>query len=114
MRGRNKILAGREYCHLPALTKSFPEWTEIDLNPDLESKEGGVPSLGLAIHPQCRGQGAGRRLMPHLHERARYRGAATVRLTVSRTNGAAIALSPSLGYRFEPCSETELLGLLSL
>jgi len=73
-----------------------------------------VPSLGLAIHPRFRGQGAGRRLMVHLHERARFRGADTVRLKVYRTNGAAIALYTSLGYRFEPCSETELLGLLSL
>jgi len=94
--------------------EKLPEWIEIDLNPDLESKEGGVPSLGLAIHPQCRGQGAGRRLMAHLHERARFRGAATVRLTVSRTTGAAIALYTSLGNRFEPCSDTKLLGLLSL
>jgi len=94
--------------------EKLPGRTEIGLNPDLESKEGGVPSLGLAIHPQCRGQGAGRRLITHLHERARFRGAATVRLTVSRTNAAAIALDTSLGYRFEPCSDTKLLGLLSL
>lgn len=73
-----------------------------------------VPSLGLAIHPRFRGLGAGRRLLTHLHERARFRGADTVRLKVYRTNGAAIALYTSLGYRFEPCSENELLGLLSL
>lgn len=69
-----------------------------------------VPSLGLAIHPRFRGLGAGRRLLTHLHERARFRGADTVRLKVYRTTGAAIALYTSLGYRFEPSSDTELLG----
>ena len=73
-----------------------------------------VPSLGIAVDPQWRGQGIGRRLVTHLHAIAAARGAATVRLKVYRTNAAAIALYRSFGYEFRPFSEQEWLGLVNL
>lgn len=73
-----------------------------------------VPSLGIAVDGQWRGQGVGRRLVTHLHVIAAARGAATVRLKVYRTNTAAIALYRSFGYEFRHFSEEAWLGLLSL
>jgi ribosomal protein S18 acetylase RimI-like enzyme len=73
-----------------------------------------VPSLGIAVDPQWRGQGIGRRLVTHLHVIAAARNAATVRLKVYRSNTAAIALYRSFGYEFRPFSEEEWLGLVNL
>lgn len=73
-----------------------------------------VPSLGVAVDPQWRGQGIGRRLVTHLHVIAAARGAGTVRLKVYRTNTAAIALYRSFGYEFRPFSEEAWLGLVNL
>lgn len=73
-----------------------------------------VPSLGIAVDPQWRGQGIGRRLVTHLHVIAAARGAATVRLKVYRSNTAAIALYRSFGYEFRPFSDEEWLGLVNL
>lgn len=73
-----------------------------------------VPSLGIAVDGQCRGQGIGRRLVTHLHVIAAARGATTVRLKVYRSNTAAIALYRSFGYEFRPFSEEQWLGLLNL
>lgn len=73
-----------------------------------------VPSLGIAVHPAHRGRGIARRLMHHLHAIAAGRGAERVRLKVYRHNTAALRLYESLGYEFQPHSETELVGLLVL
>jgi ribosomal protein S18 acetylase RimI-like enzyme len=73
-----------------------------------------VPSLGIAVDAQWRGQGIGRRLVTHLHVIAAARGAGTVRLKVYRSNEAAIALYRSFGYEFRPLSEEQWLGLLNL
>ena len=73
-----------------------------------------VPSLGIAVDGQWRGQGVGRRLVTHLHVIAAARGAATVRLKVYRSNTAAIALYRSFGYEFRPFSDDAWLGLLNL
>jgi ribosomal protein S18 acetylase RimI-like enzyme len=73
-----------------------------------------TPSLGIAVHPDHRGRGIARQLMDHLHAVAAARGAARVRLKVYRKNLAAVRLYDSLGYEFEPFSETELLGFRTL
>jgi ribosomal-protein-alanine N-acetyltransferase len=59
-----------------------------------------TPSLGLAVHPEWQGRGIGRRMMEHLHDAARARGAKRIRLKVYPDNQAAIRLYESLGYRF--------------
>lgn len=69
-----------------------------------------VPSLGIAVLPECRRRGLAQQLMDHLHRVAAERGATTVRLKVYRTNPAAIRLYESLGYQLEAFSDTELLG----
>ena len=73
-----------------------------------------MPSLGIAVDPQYRGQGIGRRLITHLHVIAAARGAGTVRLKVDRSNTTAIALYRSFGYEFRPFSDQEWLGLVNL
>lgn len=73
-----------------------------------------IPSLGIAVDPQYRGQGIGRRLITHLHVIAAARGADTVRLKVDRSNTTAIALYRSFGYEFRPFSDQEWLGLVNL
>jgi ribosomal protein S18 acetylase RimI-like enzyme len=69
-----------------------------------------VPSLGIAVLPECRRRGLAQRLMDHLHRVAADRGATAVRLKVYRTNASAIRLYETLGYRLSGFSETELLG----
>lgn len=69
-----------------------------------------VPSLGIAVLPECRRRGVAYRLMHHLHRVATDRGAPAIRLKVYRTNTAAIRLYESLGYRLGGFSDTELLG----
>ena len=73
-----------------------------------------VPSLGIAVDRQWRGLGVGRRLVAHLHAVAASRGASAVRLKVYRENTRAFALYRSLGYEFQPHSEHEWLGVISL
>lgn len=73
-----------------------------------------VPSLGIAVLPECRRRGLAQRLMQHLHRVAADRGATAVRLKVYRTNAAAIRLYEGLGYRLDGFTETELLGRLPL
>ena len=73
-----------------------------------------VPSLGIAVDSEWRGQGIGRRLVTHLPVIAAARGAGTVRLKVYRSNEAAIALYRSFGYEFRPLSEEQWLGLVNL
>jgi len=73
-----------------------------------------MPSLGIAVDPQWRGQGIGRRLVTHLHVIAAARGAGTVRLKVDRSNTTAIALYQAFGYEFRPFSDSEWLGLVNL
>ena len=72
-----------------------------------------VPSLGLAVHPRARGRGAGRALVDHLHEAARARGAARVRLTVYADNEPARRLYEELGYELERRG-AELVGFVDL
>ena len=71
-----------------------------------------IPSLGIALDHSVRGRGYGRVLMNFLHETARKRGAAKVRLKVDSRNHPAIELYRSLGYVFEPQSGQDLVGFL--
>ena len=73
-----------------------------------------MPSLGIAVDPQWRGQGIGRRLITHIHVIAAARGADTVRLKVDRSNTTAMALYQAFGYEFRPFSDSEWLGLVNL
>ena len=73
-----------------------------------------IPSLGIALDPSARGLGYSRTLMNFLHETAKKRGAAKIRLKVDSNNRPAIELYRSLGYIFEPKTNQNLIGLLDL
>src|SRR6185503_6378785 len=73
-----------------------------------------VPSLGIALHPQARGNGLGRRFMLFLHQEAQARGARRVRLKVYPDNLGAVHLYDSLGYHFEAREHDQLVGIVSL
>lgn len=73
-----------------------------------------IPSLGIAIHPQSRGQGLSKLLMHFLHVAAARRGASKVRLRVRHDNAKAIALYRSIGYKFTPDREEYLVGFFEL
>lgn len=73
-----------------------------------------VPSLGIAVHRDWRGRGLARRMMQHLHDVARSRGAERVRLKAYPENRAAIRLYESLGYSFAGGDASELVGMLEL
>jgi ribosomal-protein-alanine N-acetyltransferase len=73
-----------------------------------------IPSLGIAIAAEARGQGLARPFMAFLHAAAKQRGATQVRLTVYADNVRAVELYRRMGYRFEPKNERELVGLFAL
>ncbi len=73
-----------------------------------------VPSLGIALDPSMTGRGYGKLLMNFLHDIARKRGAAKVRLKVDPGNQPAINLYRSLGYKLEEQSDGQLIGFLDL
>jgi len=73
-----------------------------------------VPSLGLAVAPAHRGRGFAREMVQHLHDRARQRGAARIRLKVDRRNVSAQRLYESLGYHLDDHSPAEVVGHLEL
>jgi ribosomal protein S18 acetylase RimI-like enzyme len=54
---------------------------------------------GLAVDPEFRGDGGGKRLMLHLHEQARSRGVRHIWLEVLPENEAARRLYAGLGYQ---------------
>lgn len=73
-----------------------------------------IPSLGIAVHPEWQGRGIGRRMMEHLHEVARARGASRIRLKVYEGNEAAICLYESLGYHLVREEQGQRIGRLIL
>jgi ribosomal protein S18 acetylase RimI-like enzyme len=74
-----------------------------------------VPSLGLAVLPSARGTGVAVAMTENLHDIARERQAASVRLRVYPENQRAIALYTQLGYRFADGTEAgQLVGILDL
>lgn len=60
-----------------------------------------IPSLGIAIAPEARGQGLATMLMHFLHTAAHRNGATQVRLRVLKLNEKARSLYSALGYQFE-------------
>ena len=73
-----------------------------------------IPSLGIAIHAEARGQGLARPFMAFLHAAAKARGATKVRLTVYNENQRAVELYRRMGYQFEAKNDRELVGVLVL
>lgn len=69
-----------------------------------------VPSLGIAVHPDCRGTGLGAAMMQFLHAAARLRGSRKVRLRVVDGNAVAVRLYERTGYRFEGDAERDAAG----
>ncbi|MGA2889975.1 MAG: GNAT family N-acetyltransferase [Terracidiphilus sp.] len=74
-----------------------------------------VPSLGIVVHPDHRGNKLGELLMLFLHAVARHRGAKAVRLKVYRENTAARDFYLRLGYAFDAENFGEqMIGILTL
>jgi len=74
-----------------------------------------IPSLGIAVHPDCQGRGFGRMLMQFLHAASARRGETRIRLRVSPDNESAVALYRSLGYTMAPDPDgLHLVGYLDL
>lgn len=71
-----------------------------------------IPSLGIAISPNARGQGLATMLMQFLHAAANRNGATKVRLRVLKQNKKARSLYSAMGYQFEDddCNEQFLVG----
>ena len=57
-----------------------------------------VPGIGLAVVPESRGSGTGRRLLEALIEAADERGAGVIGLSVAEANSAARALYEHFGF----------------
>ena len=76
-------------------------------------KEGyAVPSLGVALHHDCRAMGLGFMMMNFLHCVARLRGSKSVRLRVSHDNVRAISMYRRCGYTFEKPEDEISDGLI--
>jgi len=73
-----------------------------------------IPSLGVYVRPDARGQGLATRLTALLHQAARDKGAPRVRLRVYPDNTAAIGLYESLGYVFEGEECGQMVGFIDL
>lgn len=73
-----------------------------------------VPSLGIAVRREARGNGYGRLMMAHLHHEARARGVTQLRLRVHPNNFIAKRLYESLGYAYSGEERGELLMLVDL
>lgn len=71
-----------------------------------------VPRIGLATHPDHRGQGWGAAMIDALHRVAAERGASRTELKVDAGNAAALHLYRAKGYRFPAAraAGAELVG----
>ena len=79
----------------------------ITFYPDGRQSDGGWPGSWaslrvLAVHPDCRGLGVGRRLMEECFRRCRERGIPTVGLHTSKLMAAARAMYQRMGFRRVP------------
>jgi ribosomal protein S18 acetylase RimI-like enzyme len=73
-----------------------------------------IPSFGNCVCRSARGLGIGRLLLAHAIEEARTAGASRLRLSVYRSNYAALHIYSSFGFSFEEKNALELVGWLSL
>jgi len=73
-----------------------------------------IPSLGIVIHPSFRNKGLGRDFMDFLHNQAKVKGAAKVRLKVYPSNAGARHLYENLGYFFSKEEKGQLIGYYEL
>ena len=73
-----------------------------------------IPSLGIAIHPNFRNRGLSKKFMKFLHDQAKAKGAAKVRLKVYLDNTGARHLYESLGYSFTDEENGQLIGCCDL
>lgn len=73
-----------------------------------------IPSLGLATHPEVRGQGLGNFLMSSLIQKACSYKASKLRLTLDARRGRFIKFCARHGFHFSPIGANRLLGMLDL
>lgn len=73
-----------------------------------------IPSLGILIDENWRGQGHSKTLMQHLEQTASDANAKKIRLTVFKENPKAISLYNSIGYDLTELNEKSLLGIKKL
>jgi ribosomal-protein-alanine N-acetyltransferase len=73
-----------------------------------------IPSLGMIISADSRGQGLAQLVMTLLHATAKRRGAKRVRLKVYASNAPALRLYQSFGYQFGESENEQLVGYLNL
>lgn len=73
-----------------------------------------TPSLGIFLHREARGTGAGGLFMHYLHVNAAAQGATSIRLTVDEANTRAIRFYTGHGYGFSQHSPGRLLGTRKL
>ena len=73
-----------------------------------------IPSLGIAVRTPAQGRGFGRRMLEHLHDEARRRGAHKIRLRVHPDNLPARRLYESFGYRYSGEDRGELVMIVEL
>ena len=73
-----------------------------------------MPSLGIAVRTSAQGRGYGRRMLGHLHDEARRRGAQKIRLRVHPDNVPARRLYESFDYQYEGEDRGELVMIVEL
>lgn len=73
-----------------------------------------IPSMGIAIRADYRGDELGGLLMSFLHHAARQKGAGQVRVKVYPENVASKRMVEKMGYQFTSQSEGQLVGYITL
>ena len=73
-----------------------------------------MPSLGIAVRTSAQGRGYGRRMLGHLHDEARRRGAPKIRLRVHPDNLPARRLYESFDYQYEGEDRGEFVMIVEL
>lgn len=73
-----------------------------------------IPGLGLATHPDARGQGIGKFLLCGLIQQAQSRGASHLRLTADANRGRIINFFVRHGFVFRPSQPGRVVGMLDL
>lgn len=73
-----------------------------------------VPSLGIIVHPDLRGEGMGKMFVHFLHAAAKRKGAKQVRIKVRLDNTEAVNLYKNIGYVLEGEEEGQTVGVYRL